>query len=43
MLPPKQDQKFNAFLKSAITSEAVDEKTTCLIQIAAAMAYGCGP
>ncbi|MGA1870169.1 MAG: hypothetical protein ACMUJM_16655 [bacterium] len=41
MLPEKQDKLFTEFTKSIGHNKCFDQKTTLLIQMAAAMAFGC--
>ncbi len=43
MLPPKSQQAFNQFYDTVRNREILDEKTTALLGLAAAMATGCAP
>lgn len=43
MLPEKQKQAYEAFYKSAAKNEFLDEKTTLMVHLAAALAIGCYP
>jgi alkylhydroperoxidase/carboxymuconolactone decarboxylase family protein YurZ len=43
MLPKNQQKAFSAFYDSARRNDVLDEKTTLLIHLAAAMAVGCIP
>ena len=42
-LPQKQAEAFQAFYNSARHNEVLDEKTTVMIHLAAAMAVACNP
>ncbi len=43
MLPPEQRQAFNAFHDRVRSQDCLDQKTTTIIGLAAAMAAGCQP
>ncbi len=43
MLPEKQDEAFNQFYKSARVNDVLDQKTTLLLHLAAAMSVACYP
>ncbi len=43
MLPQNQETAYSAFYNSARHNDVLDEKTTSLIYLAAAMAVGCIP
>ncbi|MGB7055766.1 MAG: hypothetical protein WBE28_10645 [bacterium] len=42
MLPEKQNKAFSDFYDSVQDNKILDHKTTLLIQVAAAIAVGCG-
>ncbi|MDM8538753.1 hypothetical protein QUF70_18510 [Desulfobacterales bacterium HSG17] len=43
MLPEKQKQAYTEFYDSASKNEILPEKTTIMIQLASAFAFGCYP
>lgn len=43
MMPEKQKQAFRSFYDSARYNDILDPKTTLLIHLASAMAFGCYP
>lgn len=43
MLPEKQKAAYRAFYESARENDILDEKTTILLHMASAMAFGCYP
>ncbi len=43
MLPSKQQKAFAHFQNTALFNDVLDEKTTIMIHLAAAMAVGCYP
>ncbi len=43
MLPAKQAKAYEAFFESTAHNEVLDQKTTVMIQLAAAFAIGCYP
>lgn len=43
MLPEKQRSAYTAFYESTIQNEVLDDKTTVMVQLAAAFAIGCYP
>jgi hypothetical protein len=43
MLPEKQKQTYTDFYESARNNDILDLKTTLLIHLASAMAFGCYP
>ena len=43
MLPEKQKAAYRAFYESTRENGILDEKTTILLHMAAAMAFGCYP
>ena len=43
MLPEKQEQAYTEFYESARKNDILDPKTTLLIHLASAMAFGCYP
>jgi len=43
MLPEKIGKKYTEFFESTVVNEVLDEKTTLMIQLAAAFTMGCYP
>ena len=43
MLPEKEGQAYRAFYSAARNNEILDSRTTLMLHLAAAMAYGCYP
>jgi hypothetical protein len=43
MLPVKQKKEFANFYQSAWNNDILDSKTTLMIHLASAMAFGCYP
>jgi len=43
MVLERQNRDFNNFYNSTCHNEVLEPKTTCMIQVAAAMAFGCSP
>jgi len=43
MLPERQNQKYEAFFESTVTNEILDQRSTLMVQLAAAFVIGCYP